>query len=77
MKRFKIVEEGRLNRNDLVNLKGGDSPCFSCDPIVDKKYVEKPCYLYTFCPKYTNCSSLNIYFVCGLWEDKKPCAKYK
>ncbi len=77
MKKFKLIEEGRLNRNDLVNLKGGDGPIKSCEPIGDLKFSIIPCYAYTFCPKYTNCLNTEKYTNCHKWEDVQPCKKFK
>jgi hypothetical protein len=73
MKSFELIEEGRLNTIDMSKIKGG----FTCSPIGDLKYSVTPCYAYTLCPIYTNCSDELHYAACGLWKDIQDCPQFK
>ncbi len=61
-KKFKVIEEGRLNKQSLGEIKGG----WLCTPTDESKYTVVLCKkLYAVCPKfYMSCLPDNGYTEC-------------
>lgn len=68
MKKFNVIEEGRLSDNAMHNLKGGDCIKYFCWP----SYQIKGCKMYVICGEskdkdsmYNSCSGEDKHLICG------------
>lgn len=67
MKRFNIIEEGRLSNSAMCELKGGeDCLQFFCRP----QYLIQPCMKYVICGKR---GKDNMYISCTKDSFSEPC----
>ena len=64
MKKFKIFEEGRLNKSEMLRLVGGSCVRYQCTP----NYNISECFTaHSSCSGvYTSCNSISSYTACGL-----------
>lgn len=71
MKKFNVIEEGRLSDNAMHSLKGGDCIKYFCWPV----YHVKECKMYVICGKgkhnmYNSCSGEDNHLICGRKGEK-------